>query len=255
MPKGKILLRRKTSNFLVGFCIIRKEFPELEKQLFLLHPDEKKYYASLKFEKRKISYLLGRIAAKTAILELDSIKSTMQSFAINSGVFQFPVVKYIQYQNIQVSISHCDFFGVALAFPEEHPLGIDIEEIKEDRVDVMKTIICEKELDLMNNNLLSLAVGSTMVWTIKESLSKVLKTGLTLDFKFLEIESIEKVGVSYISTFKHFMQYKAISYKIGNYICSIVQPKKTFAEWDHFNNVLISCIMKNKNDDTIKNFI
>ncbi len=206
--------------------------------MIVLHQEEKMYYETLKNNRRKKSYLLGRISAKVAISEILVVKVPLSSILIQSGIFQFPVVKNIQNQNIQISISHCDTYGITLAFPEEHPLGIDIEKINEDKIDIMKDYLCVEEFQKITTCSLSMTIGSTLIWTVKEGLSKILKTGLTVDFKILEIDSLTKKGDVYISYFKYFGQYKAISYHIGDYICSIVLPKNTSLDLNLFWNIL-----------------
>jgi hypothetical protein len=58
---------------------------------------------------------------------------------------------------------------------------------------------------------------------------------LTVDFSVMEIESLEERGCGvFVSHFCHFMQYKAISFCSGNYICSIVLPKSTAPVRDPF---------------------
>lgn len=235
---GEILLEREKKKFKAGFCLINGELPELFKQTDLLHPEEKTYFETLKFDRRKKSYLLGRITGKQAVSKLLIKEQAIDSFSIQFGVFCFPVVKYIQHQNIQVSITHCGNLGVALAYPEEHPLGIDVEKIDVDKVETMKISIVDKEYDLISSCSLDIIEGSAFIWTIKEALSKVLKTGLTLDFKILEIETLQKEGTSYISTFKYFSQYKAISMKIGTHVFSIVLPRKTYCDLNVFWNAL-----------------
>ncbi len=236
MNKGEILLYRKDNDFRAGFCIINKSLSDLTKESWMLHPDEIFYYQTLKYDKRKTSYLLGRIAAKISVSEFIHEDINIKSFSIKSGVFQFPVVKHIIDYNVQVSISHCDNIGVALAFSEEHPMGIDIERICEDKIDVMKSVIGKNEFKLIEHAKLDLAVASCLVWSVKESLSKVLKTGLTIDFNVLKINSLQKIGSIYLSTFAHFYQYKSISFKIDKYICSIVLPKLTRVNLEDIRN-------------------
>lgn len=234
MQKGEIILKRENRDFNAGFCVLNQKLPDLIKNLPLLHPNERDYFDKLTFDKRKADYLLGRIASKKAIGELAEEEENMESISIGFGVFQFPVVRSAVNRNIQVSISHCDNIGIALAFPEEHPLGVDIEKMDEHNVNVMRSQVCANEFDLISSSDLCLSTGYTIIWTIKESLSKILRTGLTMDNKLSEIESLTKVDAVYVSTFRHFPQYKAISYYIGNYICSIVLPKNTIPVLDHF---------------------
>lgn len=235
---GEILLERE-KKFKAGFCFLNEELPILVEQVTILHPEEKSYYDTLKFDRRKKSYLLGRITGKQAVSKLLLEEQAIDSFAIQFGVFYFPVVNYIGCQNIQVTIAHCGSLGVALAYPEEHPLGIDVEKIDTDKLETMKLLVVDKEFDLISSCSLDILEGSTFIWTIKEALSKVLKTGLTLDFKILEIETLHKEGTSYISTFKYFYQYKAISMKIGSHVFSIVLPKKTCCDLNAFWDALV----------------
>ena len=62
-----------------------------------------------------------------------------------------------------------------------------------------------------------------------------------MDFKILEINSFEQVDLAYISTYKYYAQYKAISCAVGEYICSIVLPKNTTPVlqpfWNFFTDI------------------
>ncbi|GAA3512795.1 hypothetical protein GCM10022393_28240 [Aquimarina addita] len=236
--KGHILLKRSLNNFKAGFCILNAKFIDPNKENLIFHREEKMFYQNLKFDKRKESYLIGRIAAKKAVLEILLTDECIKSFSVEFGIFKFPVVKYLRNQNIQVSISHRNNFGIALAFPEEHPMGLDIEKIDENRINSIENMMRNKEFSLINSCSLSKKVGVTILWTLKESLSKLLKTGLMLDFKILEIESICNAGDMYLSTFRYFYQYKAYSKKIDDYIISIVLPKNTHCDLSDFWNVV-----------------
>lgn len=224
--KGVIPLERKERTFMAGFCIIHKELQDLESITHLLHPKETTTVQALKFGKRKSSYLLGRYAAKKALSILFPTVAA-DSILISSGIFKFPVIESHHIHNTKVSISHCDTIGIALAFPESHPIGVDIERVNEKGIDALKSVINDQEFNLLTSYLLPSSVCYTMIWTIKEGLSKILKTGLMADFNILEIESISKEGNTYISTFKNFAQYKAVSYCIDEYICTLVLPKNT----------------------------
>ncbi|MCR6643000.1 MAG: 4'-phosphopantetheinyl transferase superfamily protein [Sporocytophaga sp.] len=235
---GKIILKREDKNFHAGFCIIHEELETLVNSLSLLHPIEKSYYDSLKYERRKVSYMLGRIAAKKAISEFAEVKS-FSSIHIDSGIFQFPVVKIPGItQNIQVSLSHCDNFGIALAFPEQHPLGIDIEKIDTTKTEAIKSQMSPKELELIPKVNLPLQTGCTALWTIKEGLSKIFRTGLTMDFKLLEVQSLEKKDSVYISSFTNCAQYKGISWSFENYVCTMILPKNTNIDFKNFSGCL-----------------
>ncbi|WP_281988834.1 4'-phosphopantetheinyl transferase family protein [Aquimarina aggregata] len=224
--KGEIILKRTQQSFKVGFSILYKNLECLSKDVDKLHPREKNYYETLKFDKRKKSYLLGRLSAKEAIAELLDKKEDIHNVCIDFGVFQFPVVKNTR-DNIQVTISHCSDYGISLAYPEEHPLGIDIEKIEKDKIKTFKSMITDQEEILLQSSFFSILQGCTLIWTVKEAMSKVIKTGFTLDLNFFEIDTIKYYNEVIETTFKNFGQYKAFSFISGTYVCSIVLPKRS----------------------------
>lgn len=221
-----ILLKRKETDFRSGFCLIRQNLNDLKNNLQLLNTVEYDYYQSLKFEKRQKSYLLGRISAKQAVMKLSAGQSDPKSFYIDSGVFQFPVVKNNN-QNIQVSISHCDDYGISLAFPEDHPMGVDMEYIDKSKADVIDLTLTEKEKELIKSSFNHTYEGNTIFWTVKEALSKIIKTGFTTDPKIFEIKSTAINEDFIVCEFEHFFQYKSISYSLQDYVITIVLPKNT----------------------------
>ncbi|WP_315823364.1 hypothetical protein [Paraflavitalea speifideaquila] len=119
---GVIELQRTDSSYTAHYSIVNESLAALTPYLCLLHDRERNYYEALKVDLRRSSYLLGRLAAKTAVSTASGKQVTdMAAFYIGFGVFKFPVVKHCFHSNMQVSISHCDDIGIALAFPEEHP--------------------------------------------------------------------------------------------------------------------------------------
>jgi 4'-phosphopantetheinyl transferase len=231
-----IILNRGDKVYQAGFSFIKEDILALGNFLSLLHPNERKYYDSLKYERRKSSYLLGRVSAKIAIIDIVNGEDP-ESIFIDSGVFSFPVVKTTKNLNIQVTITHCDKIGLAVAFPEAHPIGIDLERLDKTKIEAMKSSITINELNLLTTCNLIEKTGCPLIWTAKEGLSKIIKTGLTIDFKLLEIKTVEKIGEVYLSTFHHLFQYKAISCFSGSYVCSIILPKNTSVDLDHFWNL------------------
>lgn len=200
-----------------------------------LHPIEKLYYRQLKADKRRESYLMGRCAAKTAVSELTGMKA-LHGICIESGVFGFPVVNC---KNVQVSISHCDEAAVAIAFPEHHPVGIDIEIVSRENMDTLETALVEKEKVLLASKELSTASGYTAVWSAKEALSKILKTGLTLDFEILQVQSVEQEQGVLVFKYKYFYQYKALVFPHGRFVITCAVPANS--------KVDIPAVLKNIN--------
>jgi len=167
---------------------------------------------------------------------------TADSVFTDYGIFQFPVLRHVKSANLQVSISHCDDFGISLVFPEEHPLGIDIEKVEDKIIETLDSQLTETEKTLLRNSTLFTDYGHTLLWTVKEGLSKIFRTGLMMDFKTLEINSISFQNGIYESHYTHCGQYKAFSCIIEQYVCSIVTPKKTNVDltsfWNQVRDVL-----------------
>jgi 4'-phosphopantetheinyl transferase EntD len=222
----QLFLQRPEENFKAGLCLcyfpVFSQHHEIEK---LLHLQETSYYRTLKFEKRKKNYLTGRYAARQAISVLIE-GDNLDGIAIQKGIFGYPIVTNTR-QNVQLSITHCDKIAAAIAYPEAHPMAIDIEEVSSDKIGVLETQITEAEKNLMQKIPYSCEVMFTLLWTVKEALSKILKTGLMTPFHIFEISNIEVKHDYIISNFKNFAQYSVVSFKLGDYICSIAYPKKT----------------------------
>src|SRR5262249_41191329 len=112
----------------LGFTVA--SLASLQKEaLHFLHQEEQDYLTSLSFAKRQHSYLLGRYVAKQALIRYNQ-NLTATVISIKSGIFENPIVHYPSFEKIQISLSHSEPLAAALAFPEEHPMGIDIELIR-----------------------------------------------------------------------------------------------------------------------------
>lgn len=214
-------------------CCFFSSITDYEELVQYLHAQELKYYKKLEFEKRIRSFLLGRFAAKQAVGALIG-EEDLKNILIQSGVFTQPIV-LSKKQNIQVSITHCDDFGTALAFPEAHPMGIDLEKISPDKREVLERQITNAERERVKACSFSYDAGLTLLWTAKEAISKVLKTGLMTPFEIFEISKIEIHDNYVMGYFKNFAQYKVISFAIYRYLCSIVLPIKTEMHFDIYS--------------------
>ncbi|TWH49315.1 4'-phosphopantetheinyl transferase superfamily protein [Sporomusa sp. KB1] len=223
---GKLDLIREENIFKATLCCCffscKTDYGEI---ISHLHTQERNYYNTLKFEKRIRSYLIGRFVAKQAIAALTG-EDKLTQIVIQSGVFTQPIV-ISNKQNIQVSITHCEDYGAALAFPEAHPMGIDLEKIDSSQNGVLAGQFTEFETTRIIPLVTPYETGLTLLWTAKEALSKVLKTGLMTPFEVFEISRIDLCNNFTMCYYKNFAQYKAISFTIGNYMCSIVYPIKT----------------------------
>jgi 4'-phosphopantetheinyl transferase EntD len=146
---------------------------------------------------------------------------------IESGVFRQPILKLPFPSTLQLSFTHSESFGMAIIFPEAHPMGVDIEPVSKETMEAAGEIIAPgewKRLSLLDTDRCNSYV---MLWTIKEALSKVMRTGLMSSFLLYEIDMVERNGTIITCTFSHFPQYKSLSWISCNHVWSIVLPKNS----------------------------
>ncbi|MCM3291530.1 4'-phosphopantetheinyl transferase superfamily protein [Paenibacillus sp. MER 180] len=200
---------------------------EIELAERVLHPNESAYLWGMRFERRKKSYILGRYSAKRAVTELmPTLK--YQSIFVESGVFGQPFLVLEQASNLQVSITHSGCVGAAIAFPESHPMGIDLEIINDDdKLGIMERHMTALERGFVDRVNCSYPLLVTLLWTSKEALSKVLRTGLTVSMELLEIQEVMECNGIIRCTYSQFPQYASNSYVLGHYVCTIVSPRNT----------------------------
>jgi phosphopantetheinyl transferase len=219
--------KKYKSNLCCCFFSSTKEYEDI---IQYLHTQERKYFDTLKFEKRIRSFLIGRLVAKHAVAALTG-ELDLADIYIQAGIFNQPIV-VSNNKNIQVSITHSGDCGVALAFPETSPMGIDIEIVCPANSRVIERQMAQGEIEQIDALVLSRDKGLTLLWTAKEALSKILKTGLTIPLDIFEISKIEICDNCVMGYFKNFAQYKVISFVVDNYVCSIAYPFNTDIQFD-----------------------
>ena len=230
--KSTILLQRLDKQITASLCICRLSFDSLMlNNLDYLHVKERTYFTSLQYPKRQYSYLLGRFCAKHAISDYLQDKNLLSTL-IENGVFNQPIVYHSSPTDVQISISHTDSMGAALAFPNAHPMGIDLEMINK-----AHTITIKSQLTSMEQQKAALFSENepmilTLLWTVKEALSKAIKCGFMISFDLFEIEEMKDKGNYVESTFKHFQQFRAISFPLAETVCSLVYPTGTHLLFD-----------------------
>jgi len=208
----------------------------LSKREDILHPREIEIFESDAHGRWQCGYLRGRLCAKSTLRALHH-GFDFRQVMIDRGVFGHPVVLSGTLANAQVSLSHSGRWAAAVAFHESHPLAIDIEVHAENKQDVILANMTAAEIDAIAATRLSAAMGPTVLWTIKESLSKVLRTGLMSPFEIYAIDRITEEDGLIVSRFRNFAQYKCLSFAIGDLALSLTLPKRTrvdlnFNSWD-----------------------
>ena len=89
---------------------------ELSSQLTSLHSQELERYKSFKHDRRKTSFLLGRLSAKHALSGWGGV-SPLRKTWIDSGIFEFPIVKCEELSNVQApgGLNHQIYFQYGAA--------------------------------------------------------------------------------------------------------------------------------------------
>ncbi|MFK4467833.1 4'-phosphopantetheinyl transferase family protein [Bacillus sp. RC252] len=201
------------------------ELSSFSPEIHCLHPLERSYFDSLKSKRRIQSYLSGRMAAKLAV-SMSIHENRLETICIDRGLFQQPVIVHPSKGNYQVSITHNVKLAAAIAHTEHVPMGIDLESIDERLLSFFKPYVTDLELTLCRSLIFHDSLLFTILWTTKEALSKVLRTGLTVPIQLFELNHMEERQGYIISRFTNFPQYEAVSFLFQNEVCSIVYPKQ-----------------------------
>lgn len=224
---NQFTLINKTGMIPIGLCLTSSSLSELEAIVTTyLHSEELAYYETLIYDRKKLSYLIGRFSAKQAIIQI--VKDLdLSDIRIDYGQFRYPLVHYKNNDGLHVSYSHSSNVAIALAYPESAPLAVDIELIEEDKEPVIISQLTAEEINLVKQLSYSESIKSlTLFWTAKEALSKVLRTGLMTPFEIFAIKQIiAKSNQAWEFEFKNFPQYKTLSFQLVQFMCSIIYPR------------------------------
>jgi 4'-phosphopantetheinyl transferase EntD len=206
------------------------DYPRLDQSYTVfLDPDECHRYESMKFERRRTTFLLGRYAAKQALSAYFD-EPDLSRIAIRSGVFGQPIVQYLCPSNANITISHTPEKACAIACPDVHPMGLDIESIDGTKSEVIKSQMTSSELRFLVGIKLNETAGLTLLWSAKEALSKILMCGLTCPFELLAIRSLRTLRNWYEGEFLNFPQYRFQSWVTETVVYTIVFPGRTQIE-------------------------
>jgi len=155
-----------------------------------LSKPEKSRYKKLG-NKRKISYLAGRLSCKYLSRKLsgNDLKTPSQSITTIKKNSNVPVCPVKQGKKIiSCSVSHNSRFAIAVS--SDKKIGIDVEEISQSLINTQKFYIKASELPSVKNSSLGEVQASIRIWTIKEAVSKALNINLTKAWEKTEIINI-----------------------------------------------------------------
>lgn len=190
--------------------------------------------------------MLGRFAAKQALSKIIG-EQQLDCIHIASGMFNQPVVVHPKCGNLQVSITHNGCVGAAVAFSEAAPIGIDLEKIPA-KFDVLAAQMTVAEKTIIRELPYSESTSYTILWTAKEALSKILRTGVTVPFHLLEVSDLKGRHGGTLGLYTNFPQYAVYSFVLKSRVCSISYPKltelrtETLVDWLRSEVFALGCL-------------
>ena len=223
MSLQSLVLRHGGSEHRVCFAVVRESTSEE-----FLSAGEKVQLAGFKFAAKQESFRLGRLAAKRALGALLE-EPDLRTIEIHPGIYGQPLVVHPRAATIEVSVSHSHGRAVALAFPAEFPLGIDLETASAISA---ATIIGElgatpAELTWLATGGVDDATACGVLWTARESLGKSLKIGLNCPLGMLGLAQIQGTGEgSWAGRYLNFPQCQCLALVKGGRVLTVALPRE-----------------------------
>lgn len=181
-------------------------------------------------ENARALWILGRLAAKRALFQLEPT-AVLSSLSVQSAVTGTPYFQGLE-SSYEVSITHSKSVALALVSPMRHPVTIDLESIRTERVAAITKMLTDRESQLASETEDPIST-LTLLWTAKEALSKWMRSGMSFDFRVLEVKSWKQKGNHISGAFSHVYHLKFESWRVGDWWITMVFPNKSEClEWD-----------------------
>lgn len=157
--------------------------------------DSELVYLDSRKRERALSYKFGRdrkncILGDYALRRLVSSETgcAIEKVRLSSDGNGSPFVLYPAGTGLSCSVSHSGSMVVAAV--SSVPVGIDIEQIKVDDIDVTSQVCNERELSYLCENA-SDPAAFFRIWTVKEAYLKCIGTGITDISDLRKVDSFE----------------------------------------------------------------
>ena len=197
----------------------------------MLSSAEQTHFAALRFAPKRISFLLGRLAAKRALsAQLD--EADLRAIEIRNGVFGQPVVLHARAAGWDVTVSHSQGVAVALACPADWPIGIDLEAVAPQTVD---TVLGELGLSAAEQAWLAAGAAGRadqcgVLWSAREALGKSMKTGLNCPLHLLALGAIDATAIhgvpAWSGAYLNFPQARCIAQLSNGRVLTLALPRE-----------------------------
>ncbi|EKO38008.1 MAG: phosphopantetheinyl transferase [Solidesulfovibrio magneticus str. Maddingley MBC34] len=201
-------------------------------------PRELARLRALTIPRGRQAFLQGRLAAKTALRAMLSRLEPAARFdprrvEVGNGHLGRPLVHGTP--GLGVSLSRCQGFAAAVAFPLDLPLGLDLERVRPQNVLALSDCIAPRELAMA---LLATPPEAhagqqlTLVWCLKEALGKLLGCGLTTAPEVLAIASLGPVQNGLVAGYTHAAGYQGLAALSASMILALAAPGNVTLELD-----------------------
>ena len=167
-----------------------QDLDQLPKRIDWLTPAERERYEGFRFDKRQKDWLLGRWAAKQALLTLSGLpQSDIARFEVLAASNGAPEAKLDGKPcDTGLSISHSNGRAFSVVSTDTCRLGCDLELVEPRSEDFVDTFFTATERERVQQAAPEYRdTLTTMIWSTKESTLKALRTGLRADTRSVEV--------------------------------------------------------------------
>lgn len=193
-----------------------------------LGPSEAEQAAGFRFPAKKQGFVLGRLAAKRALGALLD-EPDLRRIEIRAGVYGQPLIRHPRAGSVEVTVSHSHGLAVALAYPAEYPMGIDLETVS--AVSAQSVIgelgASPPELTWLATGSLDDATACCVLWTAREALGKALRIGLNSPLGILALSEIRAEGKgAWSGRYLNFPQCQILSRVQSGRVLTLAMPRE-----------------------------
>ncbi len=167
-----------------------QNWQQVPTELDWLTPDERARLDGFRFEKRRRDWLLGRWAAKVALLAITGLSHRdIARLEIGSAPDGAPLPRLDNRPcPVALSLSHSNDRALAAVMQGATPLGCDLELVESRGPGFVETYFTTAECDAVERaNPEDRDTLITMIWSAKESALKALRHGLSVDTRSVEV--------------------------------------------------------------------
>jgi Phosphopantetheinyl transferase len=164
--------------------LLHQNKPEISRILSLL---ELKQLEKLTMAKKKIQWLSGRYAIKSALFKYKALQGRLMDLGcidIMNGINSAPYI--VQFPEIRISITHS--YPYCIGVVSDYPIGVDLEKVITIRASLIDYYFHPSEIKHLTNETNTGENNKLAItyWTRKEAVSKLLRLGMKMDFRQID---------------------------------------------------------------------